>query len=253
MTGENHTPVSLDPSRLVGELVAERPARARLFERLHIDYCCNGQQTLAKACADAGAQVQTTLAALETLDDLDASNADPELTDWRGAGTEQLCDHIVATHHEYLRRAFPRIDTLVNTVVRVHGSYDDSLSEVQSAFQRVRAVFEPHLGVEETELFPAILAAEQGGTPVSEEVLAEHEREHAEVGVALESLNRLCHGYDPESAHCNTHRSMLDALEELEHDVHRHVHEENNVLFQRARAHRAPALAQAGSLAAQAS
>ena len=33
---------------------------------------------------------------------------------------------------------------------------------------------------------------------------------------------------------CNTFRAMLDGLEELEADLHRHIHKENNVLFPRA-------------------
>lgn len=250
MIGENHQGDQIDqidPQRQIGELVAERPARARLFERLHIDYCCGGQQSLADACEQAGAQIETTLAALQALDEVNAgaTAGDGELTDWRGADTRQLCDHIVTTHHEFLRRAFPRIDTLVGTVVRVHGSYDSSLSEVQRTFQRIRAAFEPHLGVEEAQLFPAIIAAEQGGAPVSEEMLAEHVREHTEVGEALDSLQALCHGYDRDRAHCNTHRAMLDALDELERDTHRHVHEENNILFPRARRALTPASVQA--------
>ena len=30
--------------KTVGELVAERPSRARVFERFGIDYCCGGKK-----------------------------------------------------------------------------------------------------------------------------------------------------------------------------------------------------------------
>lgn len=43
----------IDPGSLLGELVAERPARTQLFEQLRLDYCCGGHQTLAAACANA--------------------------------------------------------------------------------------------------------------------------------------------------------------------------------------------------------
>ena len=33
---------------------------------------------------------------------------------------------------------------------------------------------------------------------------------------------------------CNTYRAMLDGLQELEADMHIHVHMENNILFPRA-------------------
>ena len=38
----------------VGQLVAERPARAKVFERYKLDYCCAGKLTLAAACARKG-------------------------------------------------------------------------------------------------------------------------------------------------------------------------------------------------------
>lgn len=234
MTVENPQAAPFAPDRTLGDLVAERPARARFFERLHIDYCCGGTQTLAQACAAAGAQLETVQLALEALDEAGASGVDAEHTDWRGTDTQALCDHIVQTHHDYLRRVFPRVGELAATVVRVHGAGDASLSEVQATFERVRSAMEPHLGTEENDLFPAIVAAERGGHAVAKASIVEHQREHAEVGVALSQLRVLCHDYDRARAHCNTHLALIDALEELEHDLHQHVHEENNVLFARA-------------------
>ena len=37
---------ALDPHSTVGQLVRERPSRARVFGRLGIDYCCGGARTL---------------------------------------------------------------------------------------------------------------------------------------------------------------------------------------------------------------
>lgn len=229
---------NVDLHRPIGELVLEQPVRARLFEKLHIDYCCAGQQTLTQACTNAGVQLEAVQAALQTLGELDTGFSERERTDWREVDTAQLCQHIVGVHHEFLRRSLPRIDSLISTVVRVHGTGDRTLSDLPRVFGTIRSALEPHLGSEEAELFPAILAAEQGGPRVPEEMLAGHECEHAEVGAALAEMRGLCDGYDRDRALCNTHRAMLDALEELELDIHQHVHEENNVLFPRARAAR---------------
>lgn len=242
-TVQNISDDRLDPQRTLGELVLEQPARARLFERLALDYCCGGQQTLADACAHAGVQLESLCAALETLNEMEElagerAGAD-ELVDWRSAPTAELCEHIVGVHHAFLRRSLPRTGELSATVARVHGGGDPSVHAVQAAFERIRTAMEPHLASEEDELFPQIIAADQGGPAVAEEILAEHEHEHADVGAALGELRELTHGYDRERAHCGTHRALLDALEALEQDLHRHVHEENNVLFKRARAGRA--------------
>jgi regulator of cell morphogenesis and NO signaling len=43
-------------------------------------------------------------------------------------------------------------------------------------------------------------------------------------------------GYTPPADACPTDRALLGGLAELEADLHRHIHEENNILFPRARA-----------------
>ena len=134
-------------------LVAEHPARARLFEMLHLNYCCGGGQTLAEACAKRGLDLDTVQAALRRLEDAGADD-DVENTDWRDVGVVALCDHIVTVHHDGLREAFPRIAGLLSTVVRVHGNHEPQLSEVRRVLAEIRAELEPHLASEEDELFP---------------------------------------------------------------------------------------------------
>jgi regulator of cell morphogenesis and NO signaling len=231
-------PTDLNPALSLGALVAEQPARARLFEQLRLDYCCGGRQSLAEACAKRGLDLDDVQAALQALDTAENSH-DIESTDWRTVGLGELCEHIVAVHHDGLRDAFPRIAEQLATVVRVHGAGDPRLHDVQRAFNEIRANLEPHLASEEAELFPACIAWEQQGTPVDERVIAEHEHEHAAVGDALAGLRALCHDYDRTAAHCNTHRALMDALEGFEQDLHRHVHEENNILLLRVREPRA--------------
>jgi regulator of cell morphogenesis and NO signaling len=60
------------------------------------------------------------------------------------------------------------------------------------------------------------------------------EQEHDLAGNALARIRQLTRNYQvPEDA-CNTFRTVLSSLEELEHDMHRHVHKENQILFPRA-------------------
>ena len=50
----NRIMTTLDAETMVGSLVADRPARARVFEPFGIDYCCGGKRTLGQACERAG-------------------------------------------------------------------------------------------------------------------------------------------------------------------------------------------------------
>jgi regulator of cell morphogenesis and NO signaling len=229
----------IDPASSLGELVAERPARAELFERLRLDYCCGGRQTLAEACAKREIELDEVYAALHALDASAIQSASIESTDWREVAAAGLCAHIVTVHHGGLRDAFPRLERLFSTVVRVHGGSEPQLGEAQRLFSEIRGELEPHLTSEESELFPACVAYEENGTPVDERVLEEHESEHATLGDGLAALRDLCHDYDRQAARCNTHRALLDGLEAFERDLHRHGHEENNILLPRARQPRA--------------
>jgi regulator of cell morphogenesis and NO signaling len=83
---------------------------------------------------------------------------------------------------------------------------------------------------EEERLFPRC----RSGEPLDPRHVAELEDEHAATGQALAQLRAGTRDYDVDLARCNTHRATIDGLRELELDLHRHIHEENNVLFARA-------------------
>lgn len=230
----------IDPRTSLGELVLERPARAQLFEQLGFDYCCGGSQSLAEACGRRGLDPDTVGEVLAALDG--AALTAPGLSedfDPRRVSITELCDHIVSVHHEGLRRELPRIAELIATVVRVHGKGHRELYDLERVFTGMRGELERHLELEERALFPVCRALDSDEAidlPIDAEVFARHEREHVHTGGALAALRQLAGDFDRSRALCGTHRRMLDALRRLEADIHRHVHEENNVLFPGVRA-----------------
>jgi regulator of cell morphogenesis and NO signaling len=58
--------------------------------------------------------------------------------------------------------------------------------------------------------------------------------EHDSAGEALARLRQLTSGYVPPPDACNTFRALYAELEEMERDLHQHIHLENNILFPRA-------------------
>jgi len=220
--------VPIDHSRSLAELVLERPAHARVFERLGLDYCCGGKESLEDACAERGLDPATVAAFLES--ELEPSAA--ESADWTAAPLADLCAHIVETHHARLRWELPRLSELAERVLAVHGADRPELAEVREVFEGLRAELEEHVEDEEARLFPAILA----GGPPAPETLAQLEHDHDAAGAALRRLRELTGGYALDRALCSTYRLLLEGLHGLELDLHQHVHEENNVLFPRVRA-----------------
>jgi regulator of cell morphogenesis and NO signaling len=224
---------SVTPDMTVGRLVAEQPARASVLERLGLDYCCGGNRSLTDACAAKGLDVQ---AVQRELEDCDAADREPE-QDLTRASVTALCDHIERTHHAYLRKALPRLDTLTEKALTAHGENHPELRELRDLFRALRSELEAHLAKEEMILFP--LCRQIDGAAVRPRshcgsvanpirvMIAEHE----DAGAALVTMRALTAGFAPPPDACNTYRAMLAALSELELDLHRHIHKENNILF----------------------
>lgn len=218
---------SLKAYPTVGELVAEMPGRAAAFEKLGIDYCCGGKRSLDEACEEKGLDPVRVL--LELLNsDAQAATRSGE-RDWRAAPLAELCNHIVDVHHGFLRTALPRISQLARKVSLVHGEHHPELLPLRDVFELFRAHLEEHMKEEEERLFPECMAGR--GSPAS---IHEREQEHEEAGQALSQMRKLSNDYSPPPEACGSYRALFAALAELESDMHRHVHKENNILFPRA-------------------
>ena len=212
----------------LGELVAARPETARTLDRHGLDYCCHGQRTLAEACRAAGLDPAAVAAELE---------AEPAGGDasWAALPAPELADHIVATHHRYLREELPALEALAGKVATVHGERHAELAEVERLVVMLRADLEPHLDKEERVLFPAIHALAAGrrafpfgtvGNPIR--VMAS---EHDAAGDLLARLRAVTGGYAVPADGCASYQALYGRLAELELDTHRHIHKENHSLF----------------------
>lgn len=229
----------LDTQATVGQLVAERPGRSRVFERFDIDYCCGGKKPLEQVCREKGLDLETVASALAAQD---AKGIDRDAIDWTTAPLGALADHIVAVHHEYLRQELPRLAGLVAKIADVHGKGHPELLEVRAVFNGLKEELEAHTDKEEQVLFPMIKQLETASEQPQfhcgsvNNPIRVMELEHDDAGAALERLRALTGDYEPPAEACNTYRATLAGLAELEANMHQHVHKENNILFPRASA-----------------
>ena len=228
---------AISPNKTLAELVADRPGRARVLEQLGLDYCCGGKQPLAEACAQKGLDTQTVQAALTEADDRSVVAAEQN---WSQATLTELIEHILATHHAFLRRELPRLSELLTKVVDVHGPRHPELAECRTQFQALREELESHMEKEECILFPTIQDLEATRSLDSvhcgsvRNPIRVMEMEHENAGAALTRLRELTGGYAPPADACGSYRALLSGLSDLEADLHQHIHKENNILFPRA-------------------
>jgi len=228
---------TFNPDTSVGQLVAERPSRSRVFEEFGIDYCCGGKSSLRDACGERGIDAGEVIAALV---EMDARRDATDDTDWRQASLAELIANIVTTHHAYLQRELPRLTELAQKTQQAHGARHSELTEVQTVLAGLRAELESHMLKEERILFPMIEAMEVSGRIEPshcgsvQNPIGVMEHEHESAGRALGYLRELTAGFTPPVDACNTWRALLDGLRALETDLHEHIHKENNILFPRA-------------------
>ncbi len=224
-------------NELVGKIVSRQPALAKVFENHQIDYCCKGNARLVDACRDRQIDLGQVL---REIGEATQSKVGGVTTDWESEPLVDLIDHILETHHAFLRTELPRVAGLIHKVQSAHGARHPELAELESVFLAMLSELESHMRKEERVLFPVIRTLEEipetyrlplGSVDNPIRVML---HEHDEVGIALRRIRALTNDFLPPKDACPTFRVMMESLSQLESDLHLHIHLENNILFPRA-------------------
>jgi regulator of cell morphogenesis and NO signaling len=233
--------VTIDASKTVRELVAERPYATHVLGKLGIDFCCGGAKSLNEACASARVPVNEVIAQLEN-----AHKAGPVdgARDWQIASLEELIRHIVAKHHAFTRAAIAPLEPLLAKVCQVHAKSHPELLLMREVIRGLSQELTMHMLKEEEILFPYIVAMEQASRgrhlqPTAmfgtvQNPVRMMMTEHDSAAHALRTLRETSNGYTLPADACSSYQTLYEALRELEADLHQHIHLENNILFPRA-------------------
>lgn len=216
--------------------VRDFPAAAPAREGCQIDSCCSGE-AVTKAClAAAAAQPTAKVTAV--------ASQSPEDRRWQTASLAQLCEHIVETHHRYVRQSIQQLPPRIDDLTRVRRPSHVEFPIVQKLFQRLADELANHLMKEERILFPYIQQLEQAATSGSQAAppmfgtvrnpirMMVSEHDGAE-GLLWEMRNITRDYLVPSDASAEV-ESLYRALREFEADLHQHIHLENDILFPRA-------------------
>ncbi len=227
-----------DIHQSIGSIVTQYPSTIPLFEGLKIDYCCGGNKSLKDACDKAGISLEKVLQSLEEM-----TGAPEQEQDWTRKSLPELVDFLLQKHHVYTREQLALLEKLSEKVARVHGPNHPELLGVRKVFRLIADELGSHLLKEEQVAFPYLLALANSANGGNGEglffpysvfksqpqmvLMADHET----VGEQLREVRRLTGDLTPPPDACVTFRAYYQAFQELESDLHRHIHLENNVLF----------------------
>jgi regulator of cell morphogenesis and NO signaling len=222
-----HTPIN--------EFIAGDVRRTGIFEDLSIDSCCGGHRTLAEACAEKGINPEAVLNQL--MAGSPASDSVAAVVEGMDGSLSEAVDHLLQTHHTYLKEALPRLAALLDKVVNAHVARHPELTTVQELFGALRADLEPHLMKEEQVLFPMIKELEaSGGTaelhcgPLQNPIRV-MQAEHEQTGTLFEKIRATTRNFRMPEDGCESYRLLLTGLDDLEMDTRLHIEKENGILF----------------------
>ena len=219
------------------EIVTENFQTAAVFEKFSLDFCCRGGKSINEACSEKGIDPQTVYSELESISsEKDSAQRSP--ADWT---PDSLINHIVQKHHSYVTRMIPILYAHTQKVAAVHGANHPELIEIAKHFETAAMELQQHMAKEEKMLFPfvqSLYSAKKQNNGYSkpqfgsvQNPIRMMEAEHQNAGDEMYSIRALSNNYTPPADGCTTYRITFQELQDFEHDLHQHVHLENNILF----------------------
>ena len=224
----------------VKDIVTQNFHASEIFERLGIDFCCNGNRLLREALEEKQISNEKFLDELNKVNQ-SISSDNQRYSEW---DLNFLAQYIVNNHHVYVKNAIPQIAAHLEKVFNAHGRKYHYISDVQNEFNLVADELTNHMAKEERILFPLIRylvetknlseKPKSGGYGTIKNPIRKMEEEHVSAGSAMEKIRALTNNYSLPQDACTTFQITYKELDEFEKDLHKHVHLENNILFPRA-------------------
>jgi len=232
--------MTLTEQSIIGELVAKDYRYATVFQKNKIDFCCQGNRTIAETCDKKKVNIDSLLSELTVASQVN----DNSTTDFNSWPLDLLADYIEKKHHRYVESRITEIKPLLAKIVKVHGEMHPELLEVEDLFLGAAGELTAHMKKEEFILFPFVkklAQAAEGKTELTPghfgtvaNPIAMMMDEHSAEGERFRKIAALTNDYTPPKDACTTYMVTFSLLKEFERDLHLHIHLENNILFPKA-------------------
>ena len=226
-------------NKTIRDIALEAPATTRVFEEFKIDYCCGGRRSIEDVCASSGIDPKVLMERIQAA--IINSSSQTDLAHPEDKSPGDLIGYILDKHHVFTAQEIARLTPLMAKVANRHGELHPELLELQVLFTQLADSLMPHMRKEEVVLFPFILQLESAvnaglSAPPSHFGTVENPirmmmSEHDTDGERLRQMRELTNDYTLPEGACPSYTALFAGLEDLERDLHRHIHLENNVLF----------------------
>lgn len=151
-----------------------------------------------------------------------------EYIDWLREPPDRIVNHIIFTHHAYVKHELPTIGQLLFNVLRKHGKNHQELFEIYLLFNDLKIELETHIVKEEELIFPAIMLYKSTKTNENRKQLLQQineiEGEHPTAGDIIRNIRMLTKHFTLPRDACKNFELSYKKLAEVENDIFQHMH-----------------------------
>jgi regulator of cell morphogenesis and NO signaling len=233
------SPFDISRDMTVAAIVVKDYRTADVFRKYGIEYCCGGKLPLFIACEVKQQDEVMLLKELRSaIREVNISNT-LEYDEWP---IDFLADYVTNVHHQYLKKALPVLLEHVSRFAEGHRKKFDYLDEMEQIVITLNKELLAHMQHEEEIIFPYIKQIFRASNssesyaslfvrtlrkPVEDMIAKEHEI----AGKHIIRLRQLTNNYTPPEKACVSHNVAFSKCKEVDNDITRHIHLENNILF----------------------
>lgn len=223
----------------VAEVVSKNLGSDHVFSKYKIDFCCGGGDTLEKACKESAVEFDVLKNEIEAINSKITGSIRIEELD-----IPTLIDGVKGGYHAVISDAIFEILPYAAKVAEVHGSAHNDVIEINELVKDVEVVITETFKNSIMSLYP-IINEIVDTTFKSEEVTLEslqdfqkairrNEIAQALMGDSFKEISKLSSNYTTPDGACNSYKYLYKNLQQLEHQVHKYMHFEKNVLIPKA-------------------
>lgn len=227
-------------SLTLAELAIHIPDSIHLFERYDLDYYRNGKQTFKEACSEKGlsyAELDAELAHLQ-------SRSGKHSLTLEDMSIDRLIDFINGQYHSNETQILSFIHNSILQLLNsksCDAAHLKMLAQVEQQFGTLKKKLILHCEKEDEILFPYIrrlLELRRDKTSLSQQTISIIknpirilEAEHVQAAEILAGIKRTAEHFSIPADAPEEYMMLMQSLRKFEHDLHMHLHIENNILF----------------------
>jgi regulator of cell morphogenesis and NO signaling len=226
-------------SRTVRQIAIDQPSAIDVFDRMGIEYCCKGWQTLQDACSEIAISVKDVVRALDQA----AAGDRAGNSRFESKTFEFLILRVLRNQHGRVREELPILQGIAATEADRHRVRHPELAVIDELLQKLSLELTTHLSEEEGTLFPALLELELaylGESPILgypkrvRNILNGMSQQHDTSSATLRQIRAASHSFCPPERVATPYCEFYDRLQKFFRELHRDFHMENNILFPQA-------------------